>query len=202
MGEAMADVGVRAARGEDAAAMARVQVQAWRTAYAGVLPQQALNELTSDEAEQQWRERWYQAITDPPGNRHRVLVAVEVDTVVGLAAHAPAGDEDRDPANESELLALHVDPAHTRTGHGSRLLNATVDYLRGDGTGAAVTWVFEGDTALRAFLDSAGWAPDGARRDLDMGEAVTQTRLHCAIAPKEPDGPQATAGSGDSGHGE
>jgi hypothetical protein len=40
-------------------------------------------------------------------------------------------------------------------------------------------------------LGSAGWAPDGAARDLDMGEPVRQIRLHTDI----------TAAGGDGGEG-
>ena len=39
------------------------------------------------------------------------------------------------------------------------------------------------DDVLRAFLTSAGWAPDGASRELadDTGATVKQVRLHTAL---------------------
>ena len=47
-------------------------------------------------------------------------------------------------------------------------------------------WVNAGDDDLRGFLAEAGWAPDGAHRELDLrgdGEVtVKQIRLHTAIA--------------------
>lgn len=177
----MADVGVRAARVADVAAVTDVQVRAWRIGYAGVVPTPALSAMVGDEAAQVWRERWTEAITAPPTPRHRLLVAVEHDKVVGLSAHAPAGEPDRDPATTSELLTLLVDPEHGRAGHGSRLLAATVDLLREDGVAELLTWVFEADTALRGFLEPAGWAPDGARKVLDLGEPVPMVRMHTGL---------------------
>ncbi|MFI0354137.1 GNAT family N-acetyltransferase [Actinomadura sp. 9N407] len=178
----MADVGVRPARRADAEAIADIQVRAWRQGYRDLLPAGVLAEVTGDDARKVWRDRWTEAVTSPPGPRHRLLAAVASDLVVGFAAHAPAEDEpDHDPAATAELVTLLVDPMHARAGHGSRLLAATVDLLRDDGFETLITWAFEGDEVLRAFLASAGWAPDGTARDLDMGEPVRQIRLHTDI---------------------
>ncbi|WP_131742433.1 GNAT family N-acetyltransferase [Actinomadura roseirufa] len=178
-----AEVGVRPARRADAAAVADIQVRAWRQGYRDLLPAAALDRVTGRDAAEAWRERWAQAAAAPPSPRHRLLVAVASELVVGFAAHAPAEDPDHDPAVTAELVALLVDPLHARAGHGSRLLAATVDLLREDGFETLVTWTFEGDDVTRAFLGSAGWAPDGTARDLDMGEPVRQIRLHTDIRP-------------------
>jgi len=49
----------------------------------------------------------------------------------------------------------------------------------------AVTWVPANDDELRSFLTSAGWAPDGAHRELELDEAgdvrMKQVRLHNAL---------------------
>jgi GNAT superfamily N-acetyltransferase len=179
----MADVGVRPARREDADAIARVQVRAWLAGYQELLPTATLAELTSPQAMEMWRERWEESVTAPPSPRHRLLVSVEEGEVTGFAAHAPAEDPDHDPATTAELVTLLVDPRHGRAGHGSRLLAATVDLLRGDGFTTLLTWIFEAHEPLRGFLVSAGWAPDGALRTLDMGVPVTMIRMHTDISP-------------------
>ncbi|MBC6461610.1 GNAT family N-acetyltransferase [Actinomadura sp. HBU206391] len=179
----MADVGVRPARREDADAIARVQVRAWLASYQEIVPTAALAELTGPQAMETWRERWAEAVTAPPSPRHRLLVAVEEDVVTGFAAHAPAEDPDHDPATSAELVTLLVDPDHGRAGHGSRLLAATVDLLREDDFTILLTWVFEADEPLRGFFVSAGWAPDGALRTLDMGAPVNMIRMHTDISP-------------------
>lgn len=172
-----ADVSVRPARSEDVAAIVRVQVATWRAAYAGVLPAAVLDALAEEAVAVGWR----QAIDAPPSKRHHVFVAVDGGSVVGYTALGPATDEDRDPASDSELLALHVEPAAGRQGHGSRLLAAVGDMLRQEQCSYAHTWLLAQDDVTRAFLTTAGWAADGATRDLDMGSAgapVHQVRLH------------------------
>ncbi|HEV7934734.1 MAG TPA: GNAT family N-acetyltransferase [Actinomadura sp.] len=178
----MADVGVRPASREDAGAVARVQVRAWLAGYQEIVPTEALAEMTSPRALRTWESRWADAVTAPPSPRHRVLVATETGTVRGFAAYGPAEDPDQDPATAAELVTLLVDPDHGRAGHGSRLLAAAVDLLREDGFTTLVTWVFEAHEAMRAFLVSAGWAPDGTRRIHDMGVPVTMMRLHTDIS--------------------
>ncbi|TDC71189.1 GNAT family N-acetyltransferase [Actinomadura sp. GC306] len=183
----MADAGVRPARRADAAAVADIQVRAWRQGYRDLLPAGVLDRVTGPEAAEAWRDRWAEAATAPPTPRHRLLVAVASDLVVGFAAHGPAEDPDLDPAATAELITLLVDPMHARAGHGSRLLAATADLLREDGFGVLTTWAFEADEVTRTFLASAGWAPDGASRTLDMGEPVRQIRLHTDIGGGEDD---------------
>ena len=91
------------------------------------------------------------------------------------------------PATDAELYVLCVEPGHTGHGHGSRLLNAAAATLAEDGFGTACAWVLEQDTTARRFLESSGWAPDGPRRALDMGDPVPTIRLHTALGPA-PDG--------------
>jgi len=175
---------VRQAREADAASLARVQVMSWRCGYAGIVPDALLTELTGDEAETVWRDRWREAIGNPPTSRHRVLVAVEQApprAVVGFVSAGPATDADRWPGTDGELYELRVTPEQTAHGHGSRLLHAAADTLAQDGFHTVAMWVLAADSALRQFLESAGWAADGARSELDVGVAVPALRLHTRI---------------------
>ena len=176
---------VRAARAGDAASLAREQVLAWRSAFAGIVPAALLAELTGDEAEGVWRDRWREAITNPPTSRHRVLAAVTGDPareVAGFVSAGPATDADRWPGTDGELYELRISPERTGQGHGSRLLHAVADTLVSDGFHTVSLWALEADTALRRFLESSGWAADGARAELDVGTTVPVVRLHTAIS--------------------
>jgi GNAT superfamily N-acetyltransferase len=182
---------VRGARGADAAGLTRIQVECWRDDYAGVIPDTVLAELTSEEAAGRWQERWAEAIAKPPTSRHHVLVATATEptpagertarVVAGFASAGPASDEDRWPATDAELYELHVARGRTGQGHGGRLLNAVADTLAEDRFTRVSAWVLEADTAMRQFLESAGWAADGARSQLDMGVRVPIVRLHTAL---------------------
>ena len=183
----LADASVRPAHAADAPPIARVQVRAWRQDLHDLLPANALDRMTDAAAEQAYAEHWRISIERPPSRHHRVLTALAADTVTGFAAFAPCTDEDRWPGTDAEILTLAVAPEHRGQGHGSRLLNASVDLLLEEGFQTVSLWAFEEDRVLRRFLTSAGWAADGSRRGLDLGDvapdtAVSQVRMVTRIA--------------------
>ena len=180
MSNPSADVSVRVAWADDAEAIAAVQARAWAASYAGLVP--AAGELRETDFAQLWRD----ALTRPADARHRALVALDRNRVVGFAITTPATDPDCDPVTDGELMELTVDAHERGKGHGSRLLQAAVDTMVADRFTRAVTWLVADDDALRAFLTEAGWAPDTAHRTLDLDGSgttqVRQVRLHTALS--------------------
>ena len=180
MASPTADVSVRIAWADDAAAVAALQARAWRATYAGVLPDEAL--ALDPEATSQ---AWAAALRSPGDARNRVLVALERNRVVGFAVISPATDPDCDPVADAELQELVVDPDERGKGHGSRLLQAVADTMQADRFTRAVTWTLAGADDLRRFLTDAGWGVDTAHRELDLdgtgSTVVKQVRLHTAI---------------------
>jgi GNAT superfamily N-acetyltransferase len=177
-----ADVSVRPARPDDAAAIARVQTVAWRTAYRSVLPPAVLDEWDQAAVEESWRA----AITRPPTPGHGVVVAVERTEVVGFAAYGPAEASPDDPPSPdgpaTEVAPLLVEPRWGRRGHGSRLLAAVSDLARATGAGRLVAWLPEADEVSARFLESAGWDRDGWARTLDTGgEPLRELRWHAVL---------------------
>jgi GNAT superfamily N-acetyltransferase len=183
-----ADVSVRVGWADDADGIAGVQICAWRREYDGLLPAEVLDALDAE----QFTAAWRASLNAPQDARNRVLVALERATVRGFAVTGPAADPDLDPIAVGEVSELTVDPAHTRHGHGSRLLQASADTLRADRFHTAVTWLNATDDARRTFLSEAGWAPDGAHRELDLhGDGslrVRQVRLHTGLTDPGDDG--------------
>jgi ribosomal protein S18 acetylase RimI-like enzyme len=181
MSSLTADVSVRIAWADDAPAIAELQLRSWREKYAGLLPADALPGDV-DAAAAAWRA----SLTRPGDARNRVLVALERNRVVGFAVCSPAADPDCDPIADAELAELTVDAADRGRGHGSRLLQAAAETLAADRFRRAVLWVLAGDDAMRSFVTGAGWAPDGAHRELDLDGSgttvVKQVRLHTALA--------------------
>ena len=175
-----ADVSVRIAWADDADAIAGVQVRAWRELYADLLPASALPSDPEPVAA-----AWRASLGKPADARNRALVALERNRVTGFALTGPAADPDADPVADGELSELTLDPSERRKGHGSRLLQAAVDTLAADRFTRAVTWVIATDDSQRNFLTEAGWAPDGAHRELDLDgtgtTTIKQVRLHTAI---------------------
>ncbi|MDF1602721.1 GNAT family N-acetyltransferase [Nocardioides sp. YIM 152315] len=175
-----ADVSVRIAWADDAPAIAALQLRTWRAAYAGVLPPDAIPDDPEAAAA-----AWRASLGRPGDARNRVLVALERNRVVGFAICSPAGDPDCDPIVDGELAELTVEPAERGKGHGSRLLQAAAETMAADRFRRAVLWTVATDDALRTFLTGAGWAADGAHRELDLDGSgatrVKQVRMHTAL---------------------
>lgn len=181
MSSPTSDVSVRVAWADDAPAIAAVQLRAWQQRYAGLLP---ASELPSGpEAHEAAAAAWRASLVKAPDARQRVLVALARVEVVGFVITGPASDPDRDPLLDGVVEELTVDPDRLGQGHGSRLLQAAADTLVADKFTRAVCWVSSTDDALRAFLTSAGWAPDGAHRTLESGSGapLKEIRLHTAL---------------------
>jgi ribosomal protein S18 acetylase RimI-like enzyme len=122
---------------------------------------------------------WRDALVSPPSPRHVLLVGCAGEQVVGFAAVGPSDDPDATETS-GEVLGLGVHPDARRSGHGSRLLNAAVDTLRGKGFDTLSIWILASDEATRAFLTTAGLSPDSAYRDrvIDAdGKVAREVRL-------------------------
>ncbi len=165
----------RLARTSDVQDIAQVQIRSWRAGYADLLPDSVLADLEVDDLA--WE--WGRALL--AGEGHRVFVAISEGSgdVVGVASVGPTNDPDLDPATTAEIGILLVDPDHQRRGHGSRLMTACIDMVREGGRTECVMWVPLGDEARRSLLQTSGWGPDGAYRDLEVvpGSSVRETRL-------------------------
>lgn len=170
---------VRLALPAESGAIAAVQRRVW-----GGSGQPTAERMLADIDLAAMTEAWHTAITRPPEARFRVLVALAQGRVVGVATTVPSQDPDADASIDGAIDELAVDPAARRRGHGSRLVNACVDTLRADGFTHASHWLLAADDQSRAWLTAAGWAPDGAHREIgstDDTVRVKQVRLHTAI---------------------
>lgn len=175
-----ADVSVRVAWPADAAGIAAAQLASWQERWDA----DALARLTDGIDAAALTAAWSASLGRPPEARHRALVALAHDVVAGFALTGPCPDPDADPAADGEVAEFTVAPDRRGAGHGSRLVQACADTLVADGFTRAVCWVATTDDALRRFLTDAGWAPDGASRELadEAGASVRQVRLHTALA--------------------
>lgn len=179
---------VRLALPSEAAAIAAVQRRSWTQLLPAPVAQRALAEVDLTTMAGSWQA----AITRPPLATLRVLVAVDSSEigqhrVVGFAAVGPGSDPDDSPGADGMVAEFAVDPLAQRQGHGSRLLQASMDTLRADSFTRATWWVNSTDDVLRRFLSASGWEADGAHREVgtEDGEArVKLVRLHTDISPR------------------
>jgi ribosomal protein S18 acetylase RimI-like enzyme len=126
-------VEVRLARPSDAAAIARIDVEAWRAAYAGILPQR----LLIDMSERRRRAAWTATLQREPG-----LVVVGCDEFGGVAGFGSFGRRrDGDPAFAGEIFTLYVSPDRQNRGIGRALMHAMFERLLRLQLDSALVWV-------------------------------------------------------------
>lgn len=187
----IADASVRIARPSDAPAVGLVQSVVFRQEFAGVVPEAVLAQLDGPALAAVWR----RSLEAPRQGAAQLFVALAGAQVVGFAAIGPAQDPDAGP-EAGELSTLCVHPDARRQGHGSRLLHAAVDGLRGAGATEASAWVLTNADTTRAFLVASGFGPDGAHRERVVGpdgETAAEVRLVAALVdePEEDGTPDA-----------
>src|SRR5713226_3168512 len=138
---------VRTALLDDAAAIAHVHVESWRTTYRDLLPTEFLASLS----ESGYTERWQRVIGD---GSSRVFVVEEEGDVVGFASCG------RERAGETgfggELYAIYVLEAAQRRGHGRELVRAAVVALREMGLNDVIIWVLRDNAPARSFYERLG----------------------------------------------
>jgi len=137
---------VRPARLDDVEAIARVHVDTWRTAYAGIVPDERLANLDYSRSAENWRR--ILAL----GSKTQLFVAEdECDQVVGFACGGPLRQPR--PGFDGELYAIYVLEAHQRKGHGRALVAAVAEDLRSRGFESLVIWVLR-DNPSRGFYEA------------------------------------------------
>lgn len=88
---------IRPARPEDARGIAEVHVASWRAAYAGLIPQQVLDDLSVDRREQMWREA-------ASSGRSVLLIAAAPAGILGFFSGGASRDEDAGATGELWVL--------------------------------------------------------------------------------------------------
>jgi len=154
---------VRPAVEADAGAVASVHVQAWREAYAHLLPAATLDALDVAERATAWA-----AIIRA---RTRVWIAERGGMTVGWASTGP-GREEGAPA-DLELEGLYVLRSEYGSGAGRALLEAAI------GNAAAYLWVAAENPRARRFYERSGFVADGTRAEKRLaGTPVDVVRYH------------------------
>ncbi len=151
-------IGVREARLEDAAAIAHVHRESWRTTYAGILPLAVIAEEAGRKSERAWRRRLAARV---PEAAHFVAEATD-DGIVGFASCGPA--RHRLQGLEAEIYALYVLQPRQRQGVGRALLAACAAHFVRHGHFGFYLWVLKANRA-RLFYERLGGEEIGEKRE-------------------------------------
>ena len=145
-------VHIRTATVDDAAAIAYVHVESWRTTYQGIVPDDFLARLSYAQREQFW-----QQILTEPGSHTIVYVAEdEPGKVIGFASGGP--ERRGDTLYTGELYAIYVLAQHQGQGVGRQLVISLAHRLLQEGMRAMLLWVLAENSA-RQFYERLGGQP-------------------------------------------
>ena len=155
------EVRIREANPADAGPMARVHVDAWRTAYAGIVPAGHLDGLSYGERESRWKE-----ILTKGQARHNLVAETGAGEVVGFAGGGP--EREGTPDYRGELYAIYLLDEYQRKGVGRRLVEAVAHRLAADGIASMLVWVLKDNHSACRFYESLGAERIG-RKTIAMG---------------------------------
>ena len=159
---------IRQATEADAARIARIHVESWRTTYAGLLPDRVLLNLNSAEHESRW---WRQALGRHRRNNFIYVAEDEGHGVVGFGSAGPS----RDAAlhYRGEVYTLYLDDSFHGEGIGRRLFTALSERLVVERGPSMVVWVLKGNPS-RFFYQALGGKIVARRRSSFAGAPIEE----------------------------
>ena len=146
---------VMAANLDDAGPIARVQVDTWRTTYAGIVPTEYLAGLSYRDRESKWTD----ILSAGRPAESNFVAETDGGEVVGFAGGGP--EREGTPTFRGELYAIYLLEEYRRAGVGRRLVSAVARRLLVDGVRSMLVWVLEDNRPACIFYESL----EGSRVD-------------------------------------
>ncbi|MCU0546682.1 MAG: GNAT family N-acetyltransferase [Oscillatoriaceae cyanobacterium Prado104] len=154
---------IRSATIDDAPAIARVNVDTWRTAYRNIIPAAFLANLSYEARANNWREIFLDA------KNTGVFACVaenESGKIIGFAAGCPERTGKYD--YRGELSAIYILEAYQRQGIGRKLVREVATKLAESNLNSMLLWVLEDNSACK-FYEALGGEIVGDRETVRAG---------------------------------
>jgi ribosomal protein S18 acetylase RimI-like enzyme len=151
---------IRRATPEDAAKIAHVHVDSWRTTYAGIVPDEYLAALNEGERETQWQ-HWL--TSDTP-----IYVSELDNQVVGFIGGGPIREPIED--YDAELYAIYILQQAQGQGIGKALLRQLAAMLQTQGFSSMVVCVLDQNPARHFYMRTG--AQFLASKEIEIGGAT------------------------------
>lgn len=165
----------RHATSADSRRIAEIQVEGWKAAYRGIIPD---NYLDSMEPERR-QSFWDQQVRDGCGE---MFVAAVGSEVTGFCHLIPSRDDDG--AGVAEIAAIYVDPTAWRHGCGRSLCEAALASAIQINSPWVTLWVLVENALGRRFYEAMGFSPDGATKSEDR-PGFTLEEVRYRINPRQ-----------------
>jgi ribosomal protein S18 acetylase RimI-like enzyme len=154
---------IRKAKIEDAGSIAHVQVETWKTTYAGIVSDVFLASLNKEDRMRSWQE---QILADSIS----IFLAEDETGIFGFVAGGAVREKLDD--YDAELYAIYLLRERQRQGVGRILGLALASALQARGFTSMLVWVLEQNPSM-SFYERLG-AVQVARKIIDIGGASLQ----------------------------
>lgn len=140
---------IRLAIPADAAAIARVSIESWRTTYHGIVSEDFLQKLSY----RRRRDNWLDRLSVQDGSFFAYVAVNGAGKVIGFAAGGREGGGDQN--YQGELYSLYLLASVQRQGLGRQLLLAVARHLLQQGIPTMLIWALAENPARR-FYEAMG----------------------------------------------
>lgn len=140
---------IRQARIEDAAGIAKIHVDTWRTTYAGIVPAEHLANLSYEKREKIWA----QGLSNPDSKVFYYVADDDSGRLIGFVNGGP--ERTNDPDYKGELYAIYILKQYQGQGLGHRLVSALAKGLLSTRIDSMLLWVLADNPACH-FYESLG----------------------------------------------
>jgi ribosomal protein S18 acetylase RimI-like enzyme len=158
---------IRRAETADAAAIAHVHVESWRSSYAGIVPDSYLQGLSEWERAERWREIL--------SRNDEAFVAERDGHVIGFAVGGPSRDHVE--GCDAELFAIYLLHDAQRARVGTALLHELARSLTTCGFSNMDVWVLDANPA-KHFYEKTGAHSAGASKQMEIGGVMLTERAY------------------------
>lgn len=159
-GHMQSNIEIRQATDADIPAIAHIVNEAWKSAYAGIIPQSYLDGLREEDKVFRLREGFTRV------QHMRYYVLCENGAPVGAASLHPARETDL--PNTAEFSFFYLLPAVWRRGYGTQLLARLKREAAVQGYANLCCWVLEENKRAVAFYESQGMLRDGGKQTVTI----------------------------------
>ena len=152
---------VREATPNDAAGIARVHVDTWKSTYCGIVSNDVLDGLSYDARQAMWTA----ALTTRRTDNHIYVVEADSGEVIGFVA---AGLEREERTGKvGEIFAIYLLEKHHGKGWGKQLFVEAARRLKREGYESIMLWVLV-DNPTRGFYEAMGGSAS-KQKDVEIG---------------------------------
>ena len=143
------EINIRKAKNSDLNGIIRVNVETWKTAYKGVVPDNYIQGFIIRTQDKRWQKQLMNMIEE------NIFFIAETNKreIIGFAIGGL--ERSNNPNYEGELMGIYIQKEYQRQGIGKALINKVIGKLIKLKVNTMLVWVLE-NNPYRAFYDTLG----------------------------------------------